>query len=105
MSAQFPNVQRTLLACAPNPQLPPIPLSCERDKTIFLSNTGILYLFHDKRAESRQWVARVLPTLFPAIWTQDRFATFWDSYEGHNKWLEFDTGKKILTHCEIISQR
>lgn len=97
-------VKRTLLACSPNAQLHPIPATCERDKTIFLSNTGILYIFHDNRQESRQWIQAVLPTLLPATWTQDRLQQFYDSYQGHLKWLEFDTGKKILTHAEIISQ-
>ena len=103
MSASNPNIQRTLLACAPNAQLHPIPLTCDRDRTIFLSNTGILYIFHDNRAESRQWIASVLPTLLPATWTESRLQQFYDSYAGHKKWLEFDTRKKILTHAEIIS--
>ena len=104
MSASNPNIRRTILACAPNAQLLPIPDTCERDKTIFLSNTGILYIFHDERTESRQWIVRVLPTLLPATWTQEKLGQFYDSYKGHLKWLEFDTRKKILTHAEIISQ-
>lgn len=103
MSASNPTIQRTLLACAPNAQILPIPPTCERDKTIFLSNTGILYIFHDTRTESRLWIQSVLPTLLPATWTESRLQQFYDSYTGHRKWLEFDTHKKILTHAEIIS--
>ena len=103
MSSSNPNVQRTLLAYSHSPNILPIPATCERDKTIFLTNTGTLYIFWDNRHESRTWIQSVLPTLFPTQWTQDKLQVFYDSYKSHLKWLEFDTGKHILTHCEIIS--
>ena len=97
-------VQRTLLGCSHTPNLLPIPATCERDRTIFLSNTGVLYIWHDMRTESWLWVSRVLPTLLPSIWTDDKLVQFYESLKGRQRWLEFDTGRKTLTYCEIISQ-
>lgn len=97
-------VKRTLLGCSHNPNLLAIPATCERDKTIFLSNTGILYIWHDSRSESWLWVSKVLPTLTPAVWTNSKLINLYDSLKGHQRWLEFDTGRKTLNYCEIISQ-
>ena len=97
-------VQRTLLGSSHNFNILPIPLTCERDKTIFLSNTGVLYIWHDTRSESWMWIIKVLPTLLPTQWSDEKLQKLYNSLKGHQRWLEFDTKKKTLNYCEIISQ-
>ena len=91
-------LRREIIGANPGFVMKPIPALCERERTIYKNELGIISIFRDKRPEATKWITEALPTMWIGR-PEQILAVFWNSPE--NSWFEFDTGRKTLSICAL----
>lgn len=95
------SVERVLLGGCGNPNLIPIPTSCQQSKTIYIPITkDRLFLRKDTTGPARDYFLQVIHTLLTKNWTPEKALQWFYGLPDYS-WLEFDIHRKLLYLCSL----